>query len=325
MISIFSFSIATDQEILRRVNPKFKLKLNMFQELNSCLVIFELIGFQFFSLKALNQTNHKDRPTTLRTIYMMTILVLLAIKMYFFIVMGIDIQKSNVKITAKNVVMLAIQRFMDFGLVLVIFTNLIQSFVSTRSIKMVFLNVKEIVQLAKNEFSFVVNFEKIRFATWKRFYIMLIGVGTFHSITAYLMFHNNQTIIPMLAAVVPVFFLIMIVYKFVFYVGMINNQLEFLAKLLENIFVRKSSKIVDNFPKKHVKFDDPIRKLRAARQIYNFIYHNSTLINDSLGLTILVLLAVLVTSLTACGYKIFVIIIGGLPTDEIPGEYLKKY
>lgn len=306
-----------------RINPYLKLKMNTIQQLNGCLVIFELIGFQFFSLKALNQANYKDRPTAFRAIYMVTILVFLAIKMYFFIMMSIEYNKSDVKITAKNVVMLAIQRFMDFGLVVVFLTNLIQSFMSTQSIKMVFINVEKIVQLVKNEFKVIINFEKIRFATWKRFYIMLICVGAFHAITSYLMFCNNQTILQMLTAVVPVFFLIMIVYKFIFYVGMINHQLKFLAKLLDNIFVYKSSKIVESFPKKLVKFDDPIRKLRAARQIYNYIYHNSTLINDSLGLTILVLLAVLVTSLTACGYKIFVIVIGGLPTDEIPGKYFK--
>lgn len=123
----------------------------------------------------------------------------------------------------------------------------------------------------------------------------------------------------MLIGSIPILLLFMIIYKFVFYVDMVNNQLEFVVKLLDKTFQPEEVKVVGEMCFKNT-LDDPLKKLRAIRKVYNIIFESGALVNRSNGLTILILLMDLVIAITASGYEIFVIAVGSLPIQRIPGN-----
>lgn len=301
-------------------NRKIEVTARLEDELNGGLVIFELIGLQYFSLKTLTRENMMQRPSVIRTIYMLILLVAFTALISFFIMMDNEIEREN--ITAKNVLMLAIHHSMNVGFILITWTSLIQSFNSTQNVKRFFFNLKDILELYKTEFDVTLNYKRIKKTLWKRFakmisFFLIVHVGTsvWHLRSYYDLFH-------MLIAMLPVLFLLMIIYKFMFYVNVVNRHLKFMGSLLEKSFSNQT-KPNEVIPVKQLSSpEDPIRKLKAARKVYNLLYDNGMLVNESFGLTILIFLMMLVTNLTVSGYQIFVIVVGGLSLDQIPSKYV---
>lgn len=297
----------------------------MEEELNSCLVIFELIGLQYFSLKTLVKDSNK-KPSIVRTIFMVVLMVLMTILVVLFVTSE-DLETDNQKVTAKNFITFAIQHSMNFGLILVILVSMVQSFMTTSKTKKLFLNVKEIAKLSYDEFNFTVNFKSIKKAALRRSYVLMTFFITVHFSTFFFRADSPEDVIPMLLGILPILYLLLIVYKFIFYVGMVNKQLNFVGKLLHETFKNPPPiKTIDNKnmhslyvkPAKNCE-EDHFKKLLATRKIFNLVYENGLLVNDSNGFTILIVLLDLVVALTASGYEIFVIIVGGLPVEKIPG------
>lgn len=308
---------------VQKKNRKMKVRA-MEEEFNSSLVLFELMGLQFFSLKLLTRENMNDRPSFLRFFHMVILLVFVSTLMVVFMASNsYAITEENV--TAKNVLNFAISNSMNVGLILVVSTSIIQSFMSTRCVKKIFLNVKDIMKLYRQELDVIIDFRRIKKSTLKKVLLVILFFISTHG-TVTLIKRNSNNAFPLLLGAIPVFFLHVVVFKFTFYVGMINSQLFFLNKMLGNISTcHQPIKFIDNvsFPVTQIKsiklFDDPLKKLRTLRRIYNIIYENGTLINNSNGLTILVMFINIVISLTASGYQAFVIVIGGLSPDTVPG------
>lgn len=295
---------------------------SMEEELNSSLVIFELMGLQYFSLKQLSKENQNDRPTVVRTIYMVVLLVLVSTLMLVFIWTNNNMAQEH--ITAKNVLMFMVQNSMNVGLFLVVCTSLIQSFMSTRLVMKIYFNIKDMLHLYLQEFGDVVDFKKVRRASLKRVFTMLTFFFITHGSTTFISMKSYDDVVIMLIGAIPLFFLLMVVFKFIFYVEMVNSQLKFLNEILMKVWTCQSTKFIDNIyfqvtKVKSVKtFEDPLRKLRVLRRIYNIIHENGNLINDSNGLTILTMLVCLVAALTASGYEAFVIGVGGMSSDKLP-------
>lgn len=309
------------------LKQKFTMKavaVKMEKELNSCVVVFELLGLQYFSLKSLTADSLRSRPSVFRALYMILWLFLTTSLMIIYIIHDHSLAQGS--LTAKNVLMYAIQHTMNVGLILVAITSLIQSMTSTRNIKKFFLNIHEIFDLYLYDFKIPANLKSIKRSSWRRMTLMLMYYLTIHGGFMSLHAPLSDAAYKMLFGMLPILFLVMIVYKFVFYVGIINRQLKFLNKLLEDNFLHQPIKMIDNMKfhlttVKPVKSpDDNLKKLRSLRKIYNVIFENAAIINDSIGLTVLMLLVCLVISLTVAGYQVFVIVIGGLPATYVPSN-----
>lgn len=299
----------------------------MEESLNSCLILFELLGLQYFSLVHDNLT---DRPTSFRTAFLAIILTLTTAIITKCITQHISLTDKEV-VNAKNVLMYAIQHSMTVGFILVAYTSLIQSYTSTQKVKKFFSNTKDIVRLVHKEFNIKVNFKQIKREACKKILVMIIFFVTAHLTMTFLVVQSLRMTIGMIILMLPIFFILVIVYKFIFYVDIINHQLMSLEKMVGDIFKSQPLKIFDDF---HVHMttvepakssEDPMKKLQAARKIYNLIYDNGLLINSSNGLTIMIMLLCIVTTLTASGYEIFVIVVGDLPMHQIPGKWQSEF
>lgn len=293
----------------------------MQRELNNCVFILELVGFQYFSLKRLTIKNYKDGPSVYRTLHMAVLLVLITILMVFMI--WDDGNDKTEKVTAKNVITYATKNSMNFGLISVLIFTIILSFTSTRHIKQIYFNLSEISRYSQQEFDISIDFKVLRRELLSKLRRFIIFFMLLHGLAIYSRFRLFNDVIPMLFGFFPIFFLIMIVYKIVLYVCLINHQLKFIIILLDEIFSKPP--IIY-----HLIYDLPINKfatssgvswkqLLSLRKIYNMIYENGVLTNNSFGITTLMLITCIVTALTATGYEAFVIIVGGLPMNRIPG------
>lgn len=121
----------------------------------------------------------------------------------------------------------------------------------------------------------------------------------------------------------PVMVLLTSVFKVVFYVAMIDKQLDGLKCSLDKIFtsgVTEDSK--DLYLESNASFHkiDYSKRVQECRKIYNLIYDNSELINASHGLMILFYLAIMVLMLILRLYEMFTIYVGDLPSHHIFGS-----
>lgn len=299
----------------------------MEDELNWSLFIFELMGLQYFSIKTLSYDSLKNRITLYRFIYMVFLLTFVLT----FVVAFVMAENYMVieSLTVKNVLMFTIKNSMNVGLVLVVCSSLIQSYSSTNYVMQIYLNTREISQLCFEEFKVFIDFKQVKNSTWKRLSVTALVLSTLHGVVGVIHMKYLLKIYPMLVSLVPMIFFFMIVFKMVFYIDLINIHLEFLEKLIKEVPMDHPIKIIDNInlhllsvrTVKPVKppEDTLIKKFRVIRKTYNLIYENGILINDSIGLSVLMLIGSLVIALTASGYEGFVIIVGGLPMEKIPG------
>lgn len=298
----------------------------MEKELNNCLVIFELSGLQYFSLKSLTPENVKSRPSWVRFIYMLVLLVTLTALVLASIY--IDEEDKDQSITTRNLLGFIIQQSMNAGLMLVTVTTLIESYTSTQNMKQLYLNQKEIIHTYSQHFDVIIDFKKIKKMATRRGLALTIFYFGINGILTLINIESEKYFLLSMIGLVPVLFLFMSVLKFVFYVSSVNEQLNFLMNYLKEIFKHDTISIIGDMNHRMIQLkprptepsDDLIRKLRKAVKIYGIIYENSGLINASVGWSVFSFLLCLTTATTVSGYQLFVILVGGLPIDHLPSE-----
>lgn len=300
------------------------MKVQMIEsELNSCVAIFELLGLQYFRLKNLTPENFNHKPSFARTSYVLVIIAVLSVFLLFYI--KTDKTATPDKLTAKSAMLYAVHHSMNFSLMCVVWTNIIQSYRTTFTVKRIYLNIRKLSLILAQEFNMLINFKLIKKLVWRRLAIILIFFATCHCTTAYTKYETLEKFIQMNVGAFPVLFLLMTVYKFVFYVDMINKQLLLCEMILKKLFVTQPITIIDDVhlrvtPVKPFRYNDVTRKIIATRKIYNIIAANAKMINQSFGACNLALIASLVVTLTAAGYQMFVVIIGGLSMAHLAGK-----
>jgi hypothetical protein len=111
--------------------------------------------------------------------------------------------------------------------------------------------------------------------------------------------------------------------KFIFFVLLINYQLKHVKILLEEIFKRKN--FIEEFRKaqKMRKFEllkPPETQLKNVIKMYNIVYENCLLINNSIGISLLSLIFLFVLFQINNGYKFFLAILGSFPIERLGGS-----
>lgn len=139
--------------------------------LDSYLVLCELTGLQYFSLKSLTCDNFKDPPSIFRTIYMFVLIGVVSFLMYVYIF----VDKASVSgVMTSNILMRAIINSLSIGLVLVVSVSLVQSYLLTRATKKIFYNVNQIAEISLDQFGIKVNYKRIKASIWRRGATMII-------------------------------------------------------------------------------------------------------------------------------------------------------
>lgn len=264
----------------------------MEEELNNSLIIFEVFGLQYFSLKKLNVKELKARPSAVRLIYLIVLLFSMTIVAVWFVTTE-AILDTNEKVTAKNVLTFAIQHSLNFGFILVIIASFIQSFLTTSNVKKIYFNLKEIADIALEHFNMRMDYKEIRKTLSRRLTVVIIIFLILYFSIFFVRSGPKNDMLTIFVGIIPLLLLLLVAYKFVFYVAMVNCHLRIIQKLLNEIF-RHSLVTVKTIDRVNIqtlniqaikKYENPIRKLLGVRQAYNLVYEIGILINESNGFT----------------------------------------
>lgn len=286
--------------------------------------IFELFGLQYFSVKTVLNEGVPRRLPYLRGIYMLFLLLLYSGALSIYLISTQN--ELNLHVTAKTILTYAIQHSMKIGMFLVILVSLLQSFLSTNKMAQIYDNVRKIVVIVAEDYKINCDFKKIKRKLTRDAILLVVFFAITQISLLVLTSQTMQESIYQMCYLIVIFLLLLIAFKFVFYVQIVNNHLKELNKLLEGIFNIQPARTIEDFnvnliPVKVSKItDDIFKKFLSAKKIYNILYENGSLLNESMGITMLIVLIILVISLTASGYQIFVILVAGTEKDKIIGK-----
>lgn len=236
----------------------------------------------------------------------MLVFVFLTVQMIIFATFAFseDIQE---KLNAKTVLNLVVQHAMYAGLILIIFVGFIQTYTTTPLAKRIFLNCIKITEKIQQDFCHFVNYKPIRRKVINYFVFIIIFIFCsqlfMHSVESF--FKEKTTFLRTCFAIFPLIFLHTTAFKFVFYVSLVNNQLEIVGKLIPEL-ISVEPKVFNRLgfyvkPVKSNKSFEIMKNIKNIREIFNVICENTELINRSMGITVLSIIAVMVVAITASG------------------------
>lgn len=284
-------------------------------ELNNLMKIFEFSGLQHFSLKNLSEEMSK-KPSALRTVIISTVTSILAI---LFLKSLTDVALDTEKVTIKNILMYGSKNFLTISVTFTLFVAIVASFRTTNLNKQIFQNFKEIATISHESFGVNLDFKSFKASQISKLLLFISSLAILHGILVVSISNNQIEALAVSLAVIPFLFLILISYKTVFYVSLINFTLKHLLHIVVEMFHHHPVKIAENinYHLTTVKSkDDPILSLRYSRRIFNLTFHCAELFNKCNGLTFLAIISLMATSSTLSGYDMFIYITKKLPIED---------
>lgn len=284
----------------------------------SC-AIFQFLGLLNFSIKNLSWKSLSQFPTMGYTItFVLLLMILTAKSVAFTVFMSTELSLS---LSAKNALNYIMQHSMFIGLISVILTGLVQSYTSTKSLKRFFLNFIAISQLFSQEFQHILDFKRVKLELYRNcFRFTAIYLLITLLVYFYESYHGIGSVLKSTIGLVPIIFLEMIMFKFVFLVYLVNDALEHLVKVLDKTFLGNlGTKVAMVQPKHHIS----CKKLNTLRKIYSLVEENVELINKSMGFTLLSIIFLQALALITCGYRLFLTFVGRYPIPNTCSKYLE--
>lgn len=219
-----------------------------------------------------------------------------------------------------------INKSLNYGAVIRIVTVIIESFVHYKNFVNIIANTNEISRMSLLEFKFLLNFDKIRKSAWRTFAIVILTICILHGAVTYNHIILGNGIFWMSVGAPPMFFVAIVNYKLVFYIKLMNIQLEFLEQILLVVFDSRSlgsmkNSIVHLRPANpRMFFETKLRRLNTSRRMYNLIKENVDMMNQSHGLTLLLSIWNAVTSITISGFEFITIMMGHSDQRKVLSE-----
>lgn len=278
-------------------------EMSNIDDINCFSKLFILFGLQYFFDKDLKSNSGKDFKLFFAVYF--TILVLLVLGLLLFVISpeftnGADDDKS-----LRNFIDRIQNIFMECALVLTLFLGLVESFVKTESAKKLIEKVESISTMFNLELGHSLDYKLFR-KTWMRNFVLFFSTFTFSYATWIIAtFVNGDSFLTLLFCLLPYFFFSLIIFKFVFYVGLVNFQLENLSLVSAPAAINKT--------RQEASANVELRKILALRRIYSSIYDCGQYANNIMTVSTLCTLVVLVILLTSTIFRSFIVIIGDLP------------
>ena len=293
--------------------------------LSHCALFFQFFGLQYFSVSSLTSENKKENPSLAYKIYFFIIFFVIVAQTLLFI-SNASSDDVQMVLNTKTILNYVVQHSMYMFLVIIICVSIISSYLSTTFIKTLYLNCMLISKICNEDFNYTLDYRKSRRNIFKYLLICII-IFVASELLLHLFdwfFDKPRSFTKSCLTFFPMIFLNFIAFKFIFYVNLVNYQLEPLYFLIGDIF-KPPLTIAQNFNYyvKPIKLNKSLKlsqKIRSLRKIYNIISKNAEIINRSMGVPVLTLIALMVIAITASGYRIFLVAVGKFPIEKIGGE-----
>jgi hypothetical protein len=276
-------------------------------ELSGFFLFLELSGLQQFSLGDLDcEWDPKSIRSWLRLAWSLILTT-------FFVILGVWLISfaSFDGIGNINALRFIALNFTRVGLMFVIATALIQSLVSIKSEKNIFLNGNQIVNLVRKAFgSEAFSYQKFRRFERHRLIALTVLLFAILGIASSEIKPSNN-ISDGLVSILPLVFLLLIAFKSLFYEHFVNYQLEIFCSLFDKIFPDEtvSARVIqidqEATTRRVTVTFSPIRKLQALNKVYNLIHENACLVNAGNGFVVLVMIFNFSVTIITNGYEWF--------------------
>jgi hypothetical protein len=302
------------------------------KNVNAITLLLEIMGLQYFSLKKLSTKNVEKGPTRPRLLQMvlnltfyLSVLICLPALLSKSRESEDTVEDPTVLVSKNNILMVAMLNSMGLSLVFNVVISIILSYNSTREIKKFFLNTRKIIQMVYQDFNAPFETKRINRAAWTRLATMIV--------LCYLFFGSMMStygglslsfLIRVLLTLPMVGYLVLAVFKYLFFVDIIYYQLELLISVLANktqlhveIANGFEGLLIDtiNVSSRKGNFQ-LLKRLKTARKVFRLIIENVDLVNSSNGLTVLTYMTVMVIMLISRCYEVIVIDMEALPQES---------
>lgn len=272
------------------------------EELDGTLKIFEIFGLQFFSLKSVFAKASGQQWTIFRIIYF----IFLCTTCFVFGCLILITSFLTEKVTTKNVLTVFYLQLLNYYFLTALVSSLIQSAISTKHIQRVFISSQEISNISEKDFNVAMKFGELRKSTLKKICVMVVIAIVATCATIYAQFDNAQEF-ELLNTSLLTTLLSMIVCKFSFFVNLVNLQVRHIEELFVLIFQAKPSQTYGKVYRNDV-MEKPgkqeLRKLTTVWKIYIKVSKNASIINRSMGLTILLVVVIAIMVVTYAVYDV---------------------
>lgn len=293
---------------------------------SQCAWIFQVLGQQFFSVQSLTFDNLNTPPTRGYLVNFVCYFVVLNTQLGIYIYLYLF--KNPIKLTPKNFINVLVQYFYWTGLVLLLSVGLIESFRTTPVMKKFFWNFIKISSICRRDFGHTIDHKIIQIQTFRDSLVLFLIYGVSEAILR--SYDEDAVVLKLCIISVPKFYFVVIFYKFIFYVKMVNFHLNEVSTLLSKAFAKPSFQTSELifFTKNNPRVISDIEKrLRSLRTIYNMISSNADIVNHSMGFSILIITLIMVTFITSTGYYLLVSILSKAPDENLSSKnfFISRY
>lgn len=271
-------------------------------KLDGTLKVFEIFGLQLFSLRSVFTKAAGQQWTSFRIIYF----IVLCTICFVFGCLILLTSFSTEKVTTKNVLSVFYLQLLNYFFLTALGSSLIQSAISMKNIQRVFISSQEISNICEKDFSVVMKFGELRKSTLKKICVMVITAIAASCATVYAQFDNAEEFELLNTSIVTTF-LSMIVCKFSFFVDLVNLQIRHVEELFVLIFKAKPTQTYEKVYRIDVmekRGKEELRKLTTVWKIYIKVSENASIINRSMGLTILLVVVIAIMVVTYAVYDV---------------------
>lgn len=294
------------------------------EELNNYLIVFEILGLQYFSLKSLFKVDTKKTksPSWFRLLYMIfTIIVSFIILRLYGNISGLGLIKA---LHQNSIIALAVQNIMVLAFIFAITISIIHAYITTKKTKQIFVISSKIKKLCMEAFGKSVDVKALKKKLFRRTRSMAMYFSLFHLLM--LVCDQDSLPVSVLVTALKNFILITLSFRLIFYTSLVNEHLNFLEEMVQELFPSPPIKIIDNihlhltFGKTATIKDTPLKKIMVARKMYCNLIEITNLVNETVGLSIFLLFISLVITMTSGGYRFFVASMGGPGGETLYGK-----
>lgn len=278
---------------------------NIADELNGCLVIYEITGLQYFSLKNIFKDKSRKRTFCRKIVFCFYLVTYLT---FLFIALP-SAPFVNSSMTSQNVILVLFRIIRSLSKLVGYLTFLIQSYVSTENVKKFFLNTQLIAEWSHQNFHIEIIFSKFRRDAWYRFFAVNLYWALPYCGIIYVNSRSlGETVYMAVFAIFYVGISLAIATKNIFFILLLNFQLRHLEKLLQSVFQPEYDlivgKVYDLTIEDNKSEDGDMKQLLIVWKIFNKISENADLINKSMDASVIFVLINAVMALLTSGYEL---------------------
>lgn len=294
---------------------------NSFEALNSTTFVFQITGLQYFGL---NNINSRSSCTKFNCGIFFLIVFLLAYAFsYLPLLESRENGDENVQIS------LTFDALASLLMILAIIAIMIQSYTSTMKTKHIYSNLEKVSKICSKYLHTDLDYAHVckEFKTMICWILLMFSSMLSVVLILYYLFCSKEMMWNISFEIVLHFFLLILVFRFVFYVILVKFHAQTIEEFLD-IFQHNKNEMIElekfkwTLPSRTVNRDFvTIEALMALKKVYGIVFQTSKLINQICGFSNLIIIGLILSSDVLEGYNLYLATKNDIPMIMIIGSY----